>query len=156
KHLSDNRNTVGYGLAASFAVKPNLVLITSAEKAVRMPDESEIFGDQAQNMTANLSIRPEFSNNFNLGIRAGSYHLNNHVVSLSVSGFIRDTKDKIAILSNDRSVTNVETLYQVNLAGVQAIGFEAEAGYSYQKLNVMLNVSRFNSVLKDGVSLYND
>ncbi|MFC7522854.1 TonB-dependent receptor [Parapedobacter sp. GCM10030251] len=156
KHLSDNRNTVGYGLAASFAVKPNLILITSAEKAVRMPDESEIFGDQAQNMTANLSIRPEFSNNFNLGIRAGSYHLNNHVVSLSVSGFIRDTKDKIAILSNDRSVTNVETLYQVNLAGVQAIGFEAEAGYSYQKLNVMLNVSRFNSVLKDEASLYND
>lgn len=156
KQLSDNRNTIGYGLAASYAVQPNLVLITSAEKAVRMPDESEIFGDLAQNMTANLAIRPEFSNNLNLGIRAGSYNLNNHIVSLSVSGFIRDTKDKIAILSNDRSVTNVETLYQVNLAGVQAIGFEAEASYSYTNLNMMLNLSRFNSILKDEASLYND
>jgi len=156
KQLSDNRNTIGYGLAVSYAVKPNLVIITSAEKAVRMPDESEIFGDLAQNMTANLDIRPEFSNNLNLGIRAGSYKLNNHTVSLSVSGFIRDTKDKIAILSNDRSVTNVETLYQVNLAGVQAIGFEAEANYSVDKLNMMLNLSRFNSILKDDASLYND
>ncbi|MBE9586401.1 TonB-dependent receptor [Mucilaginibacter sp. JRF] len=151
---TDNRNTTGYGFAASYALKPNFVVIASAEKAVRMPGESEIFGNQADNLLPNPSIRPEISNNFNLGVRAGSYNLNGHKVSVSAGGFLRDTKDKIVMLSSDRAITNMETSNNVNLSGVRSIGFEAEVNYVFQKLNVVLNVSKFNALLQDPASNY--
>ncbi|WP_316734931.1 TonB-dependent receptor [Pedobacter aquatilis] len=152
---TDNRNTTGYGFAASYSIINNLVLIASAEKAVRMPGESEIFGNQADNLTPNPSIRPEISDNFNLGFRAGAYQINDHRISVSGAGFIRNTKDKIVLLSNDRNITNVETTNNVNLSGVRSVGFEAEVNYVYRKLNVVLNLSKFNALLQDNASLYN-
>jgi len=152
---SDDRNTTGYGFAASYSLKPNFVVIASAEKAVRMPGESEIFGNQADNLIANPSIRPEISNNFNLGFRAGAFHFNQHRISISGGGFLRNTKDKIVLLSSDRNVTNMETSNNVNLSGVRSIGFEAEVNYIYRKLNVVLNLSKFNALLQDGASLFN-
>jgi outer membrane cobalamin receptor len=151
---SDNRNTTGYGLAASYALKRNLVIIASAEKAVRMPGESEIFGNQAENLLPNTTIKPELSDNFNLGLRAGSYHMNDHSISVSGSGFIRNTQDKIVLLSSDRNVSNMETSNNVNLNGVRSIGFEAEINYTYRKLNVILNGSKFNGLLQDNASLF--
>ena len=151
---SDNRNTTGYGLATSYAVKPSLVVIASAEKAVRMPGEQEIFGNQADNVVANPSLKPEISDNFNLGIRAGAYQINAHSLAVSASGFIRNTQDKIVALSSDRSVSNMETTNNVNLSGVRSIGFEAELNYVYRKLNLILNMSRFNALLQDKASLF--
>lgn len=151
---SDNRNTTGYGLAVSYSLKPNFVLIGSAEKAVRMPGEQEIFGNQSDNVTANPSIKPEISDNLNLGFRAGAYQFDAHSISISGSGFIRNTQDKIVALSSDRSVTNMETTNNVNLSGVRSIGFEAELNYIYRKLNVVLNMSKFNALLQDKASLF--
>jgi outer membrane cobalamin receptor len=153
---TDSRHTTGYGLAASYAVVTNMVLIASAEKAVRMPGESEIFGNQAENLLPNISIRPELSNNYNLGFRAGSYHLKEHNISVSGSGFLRNTHDKIVLLTNDRANTNMETTNNVNLNGVRSIGFEAEINYSFKKLNVVLNGSRFNARLQDNASPFNN
>ena len=151
---SDNRNTTGYGLAASYALKRNLVIIASAEKAVRMPGESEIFGNQAENLLPNTTIKPELSDNFNLGFRAGAYRINEHIISISGSGFIRNTQDKIVLLSSDRNVSNMETSNNVNLNGVRSIGFEAEVNYTYRKLNVIINGSKFNGLLQDNTSLF--
>lgn len=156
KATTDNRETFGYGLALSYSIKPNFTLITSAEKAVRMPAEGEIFGDQADNLLGNISIKPEISNNFNLGFRAGSYDINNHQISFSFSSFIRDTKDKIVVSSNDRSTTNIELFPYVNLAGTQSIGFESEINYKHNNLNIMFNMSRFKTLLKNETSLFNN
>lgn len=150
----DNRNTTGFGLATSYSIRPNLVLIASAEKAVRMPGESEIFGNQADNLVANPSIKPEVSDNFNLGFRAGQFDLGTHKISISGGAFLRETKDKIVLLSSDRSVTNMETSNNVNLSGVRSIGFEAEVNYVYRNLNVVLNTSKFNALLQDANSLF--
>jgi len=150
----DNRNTTGFGLAISYAVVSNLVLIASAEKAVRMPGEAEIFGNQADNLMPNTSIRPEISDNFNLGFRAGQFNLGKHKISISGGSFLRETKDKIVLLSSDRNVTNMETSNNVNLSGVRSIGFEAEVNYIYQNLNVVLNTSKFNALLQDSNSLF--
>lgn len=149
---SDNRNATGYGLAASYSLRPNFVLIASAEKAVRMPGESEVFGDQANNLLPNPTIKPEISDNFNLGFRAGSYRFNEHSLSVSGSGFLRNTQDKIVLLSNDRNNSIMETSNSVNLNGVRSIGFEAELNYVYRKLNVIINGSRFNSILQYNAS----
>ena len=69
KNLPDDfRTTTGYGFAASYSITPNLVVLSSAEKAVKMPSESEVFGNQAENLIGNTKLRPEVSTNFNLGI----------------------------------------------------------------------------------------
>src|SRR5690606_19959184 len=67
--LEDQRFAWGYGGTVSYKVLNNLNLLGSAEKAVRMPGEGEIFGQQAENLVANLTIKPEISNNYNLGFR---------------------------------------------------------------------------------------
>lgn len=153
---SDNRTFTGYGFAASYALKSNLVLITSAEKAVRMPGENEVFGDPAENLVSNAAIKPETSNNYNLGFRAGSYSFGEHKVSLSVSGFVRNTQNKIAIMSNDRPVTVMAVSKSINLAGTRSQGFEAEFNYVHGNLNVMLNTSKFNTLIKDESSPYHN
>ena len=150
RNTKDSRSATGYGFATSYELVPSFVLIGSAEKAVRMPDEGAIFGNQTQNLLPNLFILPEFSNNYNLGFRAGSYKLNEHNrVSFSGAVFVRDTKDKIVQQSSDRSVTNMETSTLVNLPGVRTIGFEAEVNYIYRKLNVILNTSRLHAPLNN-------
>jgi outer membrane receptor protein involved in Fe transport len=156
KSYIDNRTTIGYGLATSFALKHNLILLASAEKAVRMASEAEIFGNQADNLLPNLNIRPEISNNFNLGIRAGQYQFGKHKLSLSASGFVRDTKDKIVLIATDRNVSQVDVTNSKNLNGTQAMGMEAELNYLYRKLNVSINASRFSTLLKDDASLFNN
>ena len=145
---NDSRSTTGYGVATSYAVIPNLFIIASAEQAVRMPSESQVFGDQGENLVGNPNLRPEISNNFNLGFRLDSYKINDHRISLSATGFIRDTKDKIVALSNDRPVNNIETFPFENLAASQAIGFEAEMNYGFKNLDIRFNLSKFNSLFK--------
>lgn len=149
KEYDDRRSAFGYGLAVAYRITSNLNLISSAEKAVRMPSEGEIFGEQADNLVASLNIRPEISENLNLGFRWKVFQTEYQQLSVYTSAFWRDTKDKIAILSNDRSVSNVETLYQVNLDRTQSIGFESELLYVFRKFQALATVSRFNALYKN-------
>lgn len=150
QRINDVRTTTGYGFASSYSINSTIVILASAEKAVRMPSEGEIFGNQAENLVGNPNLRPEISTNFNLGFRIDSYTINKHRISFSASGFLRDTKDKIVILSNDRPVSAVETFPYENLNKTQAIGFEAEMNYMFNNnLNVMLNMSKFSSLYKN-------
>lgn len=145
--VSSSRNTSGYGLALSFTAMRHLVILASAEKAVRMPSENEIFGSPGDNIVENLGINPEISNNVNLGFQAGNYSIADHKLSFSGTGFIRDTRDKIVQRINPRINDAVQTNPFENLGKTKSIGFEAELNYLYDKrLNVMLNMSRFNSV----------
>lgn len=143
---SDKRAT-GFGLAVSYAVLPDLLVLTSAEKAVRMPSENEVFGSIGENIVENTKINPEISNNLNIGFKAGSYYINKHQVSFSATGFLRDTKDKIVQQINPRLNDAIQTSPYENLGKTQSIGIEAETNYAFDnKLDIMLNVSRFNTV----------
>jgi outer membrane receptor protein involved in Fe transport len=139
----------GYGMAASYLFGNDIVILASAERAVRMPNETEIFGNPGENILENTSIRPEISKNFNVGFKVGPYKIHHHQVSLSSSGFMRNTQDKIVRKINDRNNDAIQTLPFENLGKTQSIGFEAELAYSYgRKLNVLLSMSRFNSLYK--------
>lgn len=145
--VNSKRHTTGYGFASSYAVLSKLVLIVSAEKAVRMPSENEIFGSPGDNIIENLGIRPEISNNLNVGFRGGPYVKNVHKLSVYTSGFIRDTRDKIVQRINPRMNDAVQTDPFENLGKTKSIGFEAELNYTLKNnLNVLLSVSKFNSV----------
>ncbi|MEB2775321.1 TonB-dependent receptor [Algoriphagus sp. D3-2-R+10] len=146
--VSSDRNTSGYGLATSYALKNNITILLSGEKAVRMPSENEIFGSPGENIIENLGIRPEISNNLNIGLRGGPYTLNTtHKFTVYGSGFLRDTKDKIVRRINPRLNDAVQTDPFENLGKTKSIGFEGEINYSFRdNLSVLVNFSKFNSV----------
>ncbi|MDR7128364.1 outer membrane receptor protein involved in Fe transport [Algoriphagus sp. 4150] len=146
--VTSDRSTTGYGLATSYAIKDNLTILLSGEKAVRMPSENEVFGSPGENIIENLGIRPEISNNLNVGLRSGPYNLNaDSKISLYASGFLRDTKDKIVRRINPRINDAVQTDPFENLGKTKSIGFEGEINYSFKdNLSVLVNFSKFNSV----------
>lgn len=147
---NSHKSTMGYGMALSIAIKKNFTLLTSAERAVRMPVEGEIFGNAAENIVENFELRPEISDNLNLGFRAGAYKWKDHKVNIYVSGFLRDTKDKITQKINERMNDAVQTDPYENLGKTKSIGFEAELNYSFDNnLTVLLSASKFNSVFND-------
>lgn len=145
--VSSTKSTTGFGTAYSFSLSQRIMILASAEQAVRMPSEGEVFGSPGENIVENLSIRPEISNNFNLGFQAGSFNHKEHSFSFSVTGFIRDTRDKIIQRINPRINDAVQTNPFENLGKSKAIGFEGQVNYNYSdRLNTMINFSRFNSV----------
>ncbi|RAI91368.1 TonB-dependent receptor [Algoriphagus yeomjeoni] len=146
--VSSKNNTFGYGLATSYALNNSLTMLLSAEKAVRMPSENEIFGSPGENIIENIGIRPEVSNNLNLGLRTGPYQLNStSKLTIYASGFLRDTKDKIVRRINPRLNDAVQTDPFENLGKTKSIGFEGEINYTWNdNFSVLLNFSKFNSV----------
>jgi len=145
-------DATGYGLAASYALKPKIVLIASAEQAVRMPGDTEILGDPNENVLSNFSIRPEVARNINLGFRLGNFEIDKHRISVSGNAFSRNIKDRIVRQVNSTlSDQEVEVSPFMNIGRAKSLGFEAELGYAYSnRLNVMFTFSKFNSVFKQG------
>lgn len=150
-NISDKTtSTTGYGLAGSYYFTPQVMALISAERAVRMPTDNEIFGNQGENILGNNALGPEVSDNLNLGLRVGPFKLGKHRLSLSTSGFIRDTKEKIVRRILDRNNDAIQALPYVNLGKTQARGFEAAFEYSVSnKLFINMNMSRFNLLFKD-------
>jgi len=144
----NTKSTTGYGLALSYAFNPTIMLLSSAEKAVRMPTEGEVFGSPGENIIENFGIRPEISNNLNLGFRLGPFAQQNHRFSITGSGFLRNTKDKIARRINSRINDVIQTEPFENIGKTQSVGFETELKYQYKDLHVFFNLSRFNTLFK--------
>lgn len=143
---SSDRNTNGYGLTSIVKATDFITFMLSAEKAVRLPSENEIFGSPGDNITENIGLLPERSDNMNLGFRV--YPLSKkRQLMVYASGFIRDTKDKIVQRINPRLNDAVQTNPYENLGSTKSIGFEAEVNYTHSKqLNLLVNLSKFNSV----------
>lgn len=140
----------GYGFASSYFILPKMMFTLSAEKAIRMPNENEIFGDPAENLIGNSSLKPEQSDNLNVGLRFGPYKINDHKLSIGGSGFWRNSKDKIVRQFSNRLNEALQTTPSVNLGKAQSIGYEASFEYSYNNsLFIGMNMSKFNSLFKD-------
>lgn len=138
---------VGYGGAVSYLLRPAIVLLGSAEEAIRLPSEAETFGDVGENIVENTGLQPEVSSNYNAGFKIGPYKIQEHKISFGGSVFLRDTKDKIVRRSNTRINDAEQVAPFENLAKTKSKGFEAELMYQYKdRINVLVNASRFNTV----------
>jgi outer membrane receptor protein involved in Fe transport len=137
KNVSHN----GYGATFSFALTPDLFLLASAEKALRLPSANELFGNGSDNSLAALALKPESSLNANLGFNYTLKVNQLHSFDLSSSVYLRDTRDMIrATLNGQYSFT-----YAENLESVFTRGFDAELAYDYAgKMNFRFNVSKFD------------
>src|SRR5690606_25143595 len=130
----DSRTENGYGLAVSYKLFPTINLITSAERAVRMPDDDEIFGSPDRNILSNSNLQPEISDNYNLGFRLGTFDFNKHKISLYSNVFGRNIKNRIMAQASELiNNQEIEETQFVNVSSAQSIGFEGEVSYAYDR-----------------------
>ncbi|NJB70902.1 outer membrane receptor protein involved in Fe transport [Saonia flava] len=143
--VSSNKKYDGYGFAFSYAIIPNITLLTSAEKAIRLPNETEIFGDDGDNVVANSSIDPESSNNYNLGFRFGMFKIKKHDFTVSTNVFTRNIKDRIGLPIETSLNVDDELILYVNQGSGTSKGIDAQLNYTYNNnFALNFNVSRFD------------
>ncbi|UXX79125.1 carboxypeptidase-like regulatory domain-containing protein [Reichenbachiella carrageenanivorans] len=141
-------NNSGYGLALSYELWPNTILLASGENTLRMPNSRELFGDVSDNVeSASSALKPERSVNFNLGFNLGPYRFSGHAVSLNSNVFYRRIQDRIMPGVPDQQD---ETFTYVNVSSVLSSGIDIELGYSYTdtwtwKTGFSLANPRFNT-----------
>ncbi len=153
--VSNHTSYNGYGFAASYAIKPNITLLASAEKAIRLPNETEVFGNDGDNVVANSSINPESSNNYNLGLRFGNFNYKKHDFTISANVFTRNIKDRIGLPIETSLNVNDELIVYVNQGSATSKGFDAQFNYSYQNnFGLNFNISRFDlKVINQGIEI---
>lgn len=125
-----NKSTnYGYGLATSYYLMPQMQAKFSYEKSNRLPENIELFGDNI-NQESNFNLRPERSNNFNLGLSYSFSVKEHHSFMAGLTGIYRLSDDFIYFrLNNNQSKVQAD-----NLSGVSNIGGEAELRYSFKQL----------------------
>ncbi|MGO3155813.1 MAG: TonB-dependent receptor [Mesonia sp.] len=133
----------GYGLALSYELTPKILLMSSAEKAIRMPGIFELLGNTSENVLPTYDLKPEKSNNLNLGASFGNFVYKKHRLKADVNFFLRDISDMIVrgISSNITDKYGFE-----NLGKVRSTGVDVELNYNYNKrFNLTANFSNFNA-----------
>ncbi|WP_405381521.1 TonB-dependent receptor [Maribacter sp. LLG6340-A2] len=143
--VSSNKKYNGYGFAASYEIVPNVTLLTSAEKAIRLPNETEIFGNDGDNVVANSSIDPESSNNYNLGFRFGNFNIKRHSFTISTNVFTRNIKDRIGLPIETSLNVDDELIVYVNQGSGTSKGIDAQLNYVYNNnFGLNFNISKFD------------
>lgn len=148
--VQSKKDINGYGVTLSYASYPKIILLSSAERGVRLPNEDEVFGDAGDNISENPNIKPETSKNFNLGFRLGDYDYKKHRFGFNINGFYRNITDRIGTPVQTALNSNVQTLPFVNQGNVTSKGIDFEFQYSYdQNLKFVFNTSKLDLTTKD-------
>jgi outer membrane cobalamin receptor len=133
---------LGYGVALSYTINRNLQLKTSYEKANRMPEATEIFGD-VENFEGNSGLKPEVSDNLNLGLMYSFSLQDVNKFSISANAIYRNASNFIYYQFNQ----NQSKLVADNREGVTNIGGDIETRYSYKDwLSAGLNLTYQNII----------
>ncbi len=142
-----NVDYTGYGFAASYILIPTITILTSAEKAIRLPSENEVFGDAGDNLLPNLTIKPETSNNINVGFRLGEFNIKKHGFTIVTNFFARNIENRIGLPANADGLRESDEFVQyTNLENTaESKGIEAELNYTYQNnFGANFNITRMN------------
>ena len=140
----DSKNDyTGYGLVAAHHITPAIQLMVSGERAIRLPDNYEIFGNASENLLPTLRLRPESSINLNLGLNVEVLNRRKHLLKVNSNLFHRDTKDMIRRVVNSHNDINAQF---ENQDEILSQGFDVEANYTYDEaLTLTLGTSVFNA-----------
>lgn len=119
---------IGFGLAATYFLSPDLQLKASYERANRLPEANELFGDM-ELVQGNPELKPEQSNNVNAGVNYGFSVKEDHHFLINANATYRYSDNYIYSRFN----TNQSALVLDNLKGVLTYGGDVEIRYSYKK-----------------------
>lgn len=140
----NNSNHLGYGLATSYRFSPNTQLKLSFEKTYRLPELNELFGDVI-NLEANPNLRPESSNNFNVGINKYFIINSKNAINVNAGIIYRYAKDYIRYVLSSVNFDGAVRQVAQNQRDVNNFGFDVEARYSYnQRLFIGGNITYQN------------
>ncbi|RDC55174.1 TonB-dependent receptor [Pedobacter chinensis] len=132
----------GYGMATTYFLK-DMQFKFSAEKAVRLPTEQELFGDELFEF-GNLSLKPETSYNLNLGFLMNKALSEDHALYLDVNTYYRQIEDYIMRNIEQRFGTGFNT----NHGRARNMGIDGELRY-YYKDKIMLGATATYMDLRD-------
>lgn len=145
-------STYGIGNSVRYKVSNSTFLRLSAEQAIRLPSQSEIFGN-GDTKLANFGLKSEQSINANVGVH---YQDTSHI-TLDMNLFYRYTKDMISTELSEESIYSISE----NLTKVRGYGLELEARYRFLghfelKGNMTYQSFRQKGHQENETDLYND
>ncbi len=128
----------GYGAAASYFIKPRWQIKASYEQAYRLPQAVELLGDGLFT-TRNANLRPESSDNFNLGMKYEFVPADEHRIQLEATYLLRLTNNFIQL--NQASSQPVARQF-LNIGQVTTNGLELNIQYDWkQQLTAGINLT---------------
>ncbi|OXA90493.1 TonB-dependent receptor [Flavobacterium hercynium] len=128
QQYEDKTSSYGFGGGSSYYLRPNLQLKGTFEKSYRLPSINEVFGNVNENLEGNLDLRPETSNNFNLGFSYQTSFNKVNALTFDMNVLYRDATDFIRpTLNNNQTMTT-----NVNQGRVTNHGIDGEIRYSYR------------------------
>ena len=133
----------GYGAAFSYHINKKFLVLSSFEKAIRLPENTELLGNTSDNVVATYDLSPESSYNFNVGLNVGPFEKNNHMFRSDINLFYRNIRDMIMRGAENSATGNYGF---ENIGQILSRGFDLELGYEYnRKLMASFNLSLFNA-----------
>lgn len=133
----------GYGITISYAIIPKITISVSAEKAIRLPESSELLGNFSDGVSASIGLKPEQSMNLNLGLNVSGFKIGKHEIGGEMNLFQRDVKDMIT-----RGIPRPsDDFFRFeNLGKIISRGVDAELRYNWNKrLFFNGNISYFDA-----------
>ena len=127
----------GFGLGSRFRMSEALSLKGSFEHSIRLPVVRELLGN-GSTVYANLALKPEVSDNFNLGLFGSRDLGGGHLLSYEVNGYLRRVDNFI-----QATIYETQGMMQyVNVDAVRILGGDAEVRYDWAgKLHLAVNAS---------------
>ncbi len=107
----------GYYATAKYDFSERFFVRASYENALRVPTFTQFFGN-GTNIRSNLTLQPENSNNFNLGLSYASPRQRDLRVLVSANGFTRAQQD--LIFPNANTFQRYENADNANTLGVES------------------------------------
>lgn len=130
-----NQTNYGYGIATTYYIVPQLQTKVSYERAIRLPDAQELFGDVI-NTAGNFKLKPESTHNINLGFVYTKDLTTKSQISTAVTAIYRYSHDFIYM----KFTPNQDKYILDNRAGVRTWGAEFDARYDYDnRLHIEIN-----------------
>lgn len=134
---SITKDFLGYGVGSRFTFFEPLSIKASYEHSVRLPLARELLGN-GTTVYANVALKPESSDNLNLGFFGTWYPAKGHTLYYEANGFLRYTDNYIQATISEKE----GTLQYENVPSVYIKGVEGEVRYDWQsKLQLSANIS---------------
>lgn len=145
------KENIGYGLATSYFLLPELQLKASYEHAYRMPWATEIFGDGLF-IQPNPELGPEQSDNLNMGAAYRFKLEPEHRFTLESNFIYRQAEDLIYQVVR---VASPETYYD-NLSETRTLGVEGNLQYQWQEILHLGGNITFQHITDQADYVYNE
>ena len=140
---STTKDYFGYGVGSRFTFFEPLSIKASYEHSVRLPLAHELLGN-GTTFYANVALKPESSNNVNLGLFGTWHPASGHMLYYEASGFLRYADNYIQTEASNSEREG--TRQYVNVPSVHIKGVEGEVRYDWQnKLQFLANVSYYDA-----------